>query len=378
MSLSPANIASPLRHILKKQANAHVLLAEAVDFDLARKQVILKDGEVPFDTLVLSAGSRNNYFGHDEWRPFAVGLKSVEEATAMRRKILMAFENAERETDPEKRRAWLTFVVVGAGPTGVELAGALGEIARDTLRHEFRSIHPGSSKILLVDAVERVLPTYPQDLSEKAEKALARLGVAVEPRTFVTSITAEGVTIRRGMDVETIASRTVLWAAGVQASSLGAKLARAAGVLVEKGGRVAVGPDLTLPGFPDVFVIGDLAQYAGADGKPLPGIAPVAIQEGRYVSELIRARLNGKTLPPFHYHHRGDMATIGRAAGVANFGNVRFDGFFAWLSWLFIHLLFLIEFEDRLLVMTQWAWNYITYNRGVRLITGESASEAEK
>jgi len=375
--LSPANIASPLRYILKNQANARVQMAEAVDFDLATKKVKLADGEVSFDTLVVAAGSEHNYFGHEDWRQYALGLKSVEEATEVRRKILSAFEAAERETSPEKRRAWLTFVVVGAGPTGVELAGSLAEIARDTLRHEFRSIHPASSKIILVDAVERVLPVYPAELSAKAELALSHLGVTFMPRAFVTAITADGLTFRRGTETETIASRTVLWAAGVQASSLGGKLARAAGVPVEKGGSLAVGRDLSLPGFPNVLVVGDLAQVMAADGKPLPGIAPVAIQEGKYVADLIRARVEGKTLPPFEYHHRGDMATIGRAAAVADFGRLRFDGFFAWLSWLFIHLLFLIEFEDRLLVLLQWAWNYATRNRGARLITGTRPDETK-
>ncbi len=375
-ALSPANIASPLRYVLKNQPNARVLMAEAVDFDVSRRVVILKDGEVPYDTLILAAGSRNNYFGHDDWKDYAIGLKSVEEATEIRGKILRAFESAEREPDEQKRAAWLTFVVVGAGPTGVELAGSLAEIAQDTLRHEFRSIHPGSSQILLVDAVERVLPVYPPDLSAKALKALDRLGVKFMRQTFVTAITGEGLSVRQGDVEQKIASRTVLWAAGVQASPLGTALALASGLPVQKGGRLMVQPDLTLPGHPEIFVVGDLAQCSGPDGKPLAGIAPVAIQEGRYAADLIEARLQGKTLPPFTYHHRGDMATIGRAAAVANLGWIRFDGFFAWLSWLFIHLLFLVEFEDRLLVLTQWAWNYVTRNRGARLITGSTRDES--
>jgi NADH dehydrogenase len=376
-SLSPANIATPLRYILKKQENARVLMAEAVRFDLNAKKVILTDGEVPYDTLILAPGSRHNYFGHDAWNAYAPGLKSVEEATEIRQKIFLAFENAEREQDLEKRKAWLTFVVVGAGPTGVELAGALGEIARDTLAHEFRAIHTSQARILLIDAVDRVLSTYPEDLSAKAEKALNRLGVEVQTKTSVIDIRGGELIIKHEGREESIASKTILWAAGVQASPLVALLAKSAGVPVEKGGRVAVQTDLTLPGHPDIFVIGDAAQFRGADGNMLPGTAPVAIQEGRYAAQKIAARLNGAQISPFEYRHRGDMATIGRASAVAHIGRWKMNGFLAWLSWLFVHLLYLVEYEDRILVLLQWSWNYFTYNRGARLITGDHPVDAK-
>jgi NADH:ubiquinone reductase (H+-translocating) len=374
-ALSPANIAAPLRYVLKNQENARVLLAEVTDIDVTRRLVKLKDGqEVPYDTLIVAPGSHSNYFGHPEWIQHAPGLKSVEDAMEVRRKILMAFETAEREKDLEARRSLLTFVVIGAGPTGVELAGSLGEIARDTLRHEFRSIQTQSAKILLIDAVDRVLPTYPEDLSARAVTSLTRLGVEFQGKTFVTQIDADGVVVKRHGQEERILARTVLWAAGVQASPLGEALAKSAGVERLKGGRLAVGADLTLPGRPEVFVIGDLAQAGGENGKPLPGIAPVAMQQGRYAAQLIEARLRNRSIGPFRYHHKGDMATIGRAAAVADLGWIRFNGPLAWLTWLVVHLWFIVEFEDRLLVFLQWAWNYITRNRGARLITGEQAA----
>ncbi len=374
--LSPANIASPLRYILKRQKNVHVLLGEAVDFRVDQKTLVLRDGEIAYDTLVVAAGSGNNFFGHPEWARFAPGLKTVEEATEIRRKVLMAFERAERQTDPAKLAAELTFVVVGAGPTGVELVGSLSEIARDTMSQEFRSIRPGSARIMLVDAVDRVLPIYPPELSAKALKALAKLGVEVWTKTFVTGIDETGLTVKRNDREEHIDSRTVLWAAGVQASPLGRALATPTSRPVERGGRLAVQPDLTLPGFPEIFVIGDLAQCAGADGKPLPGVAPVAIQQGKYVARQIMGRQEKRAIEPFRYRDYGSMATIGRAAAVADLGWVRFDGVLAWLAWLFIHLMYLVGFEDRLLVFTQWAWNYFTRNRGARLITGNHPPDA--
>jgi len=372
--LSPANIAAPLRYVFKKQPNVHVVLAEAVGFDTAQKAVQLKDGELPYDTLIVAAGSANNYFGHHDWAQHARGLKSLEDAVEIRRRILLAFETAERETDPEKRRSWLTFIVIGAGPTGVELAGSLGEIARDTLRNEFRTIKTDRARIMLVDAVDRVLPTYPDDLSARAAKALEKMGVTVRTGVFVTGISADSVTVKLGDHEERIAARTILWAAGVQTSKLSQALSEATGQPLQKGGRLVVNPDLTLPGHPSIFVIGDMAQCAGADGKPLPGIAPVAMQEGAYAARLIAARLENRAIAPFHYHHKGDMATIGRAAAVASVKGFHFDGLPAWLAWLFVHLWFIVEFEDRLLVFTQWAWNYFTRNRGARLITGEGAS----
>lgn len=372
-ALSPANIASPLRRILRRQKNAQVLLAEAVDFDVIHRKVVLREGEVGYDTLIVATGVRHNYFGHDEWEQHAPGLKTIEDATQIRSRILMGFEAAERESDPQRRLAWLTFVVVGAGPTGVELAGALGEIARDTLRHDFRSIDPGQARIMLLDAADRVLPTYPPDLSARAEASLLRLGVSVQTRTNVQEIQAGKLRLKRGGHIEELLARTIVWAAGVQASPLGAALSKATGVALDRAGRVRVGGDLTVPGRPEVFVIGDLAHVVDAAGQPLPGVAPVAMQQGRYVADLIAKRLRGRNLPSFKYRRQGSMATIGRAAAVADFGRVRLSGYFAWLAWLFVHLIFLVEFENRLLVLTQWAWNYVTRNRAARLITGSKS-----
>jgi len=371
-ALSPANIASPLRYILKKHPNAHVLLDEVVDMDLKNKRLRLKDGELAYDSLVVAAGSENNFFGHDEWAQHAPGLKSLEDAIEMRRKILFAFESAEKEKDPEARKAWLTFVVVGAGPTGVELAGALGEIAGDTLRNEFRSIHTEHAQILLIDAVPRVLPPYPPELSAKAEEALKVLGVNFMRETSVTGITADSITVREKNVEKRIPTHTVLWAAGVKASPLGQKLVAQAGLTLQRGAKVPVQADLSLPGFPHVYVVGDMAWIVDAEGKPLPGTAPVAMQQGRYVAHVIGEKLNARPIKPFHYLHKGDMATIGRKAAVANFAGFRFNGTLAWLSWLFVHLWYIAEFEDRLLVFMQWAWNYITRNRGARLITGNN------
>jgi len=376
-ALSPANIASPLRHILRHRDNATVLLGEAIDIRPQENVLVLRDGQLNYDSLIIAPGTQNNYFGHADWARHAPGLKSIEDATEMRRRILLAFETAERETDAAKRQAWLTFVVVGGGPTGVELAGSLAEIARDTLRHEFRSIHPGSAVIILLDAVDRVLPSYPPDLSAKAARALQKLGVTLETQTSVTDIQEDFIEVKHGDAPRRIPARTVLWAAGVQASPLGQALAKATGRPLERGGRLAVHPDLSVPGHETIFVIGDLAQCAGPDGKPWPGIAPVAMQQGRYVARLIENRLSGKKTAPFRYASKGDMATIGRAAGVADLGWVRFDGFLAWLAWLFIHLWFLVGFEDRLLVFTQWAWNYISRNRSARLITGENLAKIQ-
>ena len=369
--LSPGEIASPLRFVLRRSANTEVLLAEVVDLDVGNRRVILRDGEAPYDTLILATGASHHYFGHDEWARLAPGLKTIEDATEIRRRILLAFEKAEREPDAVERRAWLTFVVVGAGPTGVELAGALGEIANDTLRHDFRHINPAEARILLVEGGERVLPPYPADLSADAEQALIRLGVRPMTGATVTGIDEGGVTVRHGDEADRIPARTVLWAAGVEASRLGRVLAERAGAQLDRAGRVLVEPDLTVAGHPEILAIGDLANFSHQTGKPLPGIAPVAMQEGRYAARLVRARLAGKNLPPFHYLDKGSLATIGRAAAVADFGRIHIHGFFAWVVWLFVHLLYLVEFDNRLLVLIQWAYNYFTRNRGARLITGE-------
>jgi NADH dehydrogenase len=370
--LSPANIAAPLRGILSRQRNATVLLAEAVDIDVAGRTVVLSDGEVAYDTLVVATGASHHYFGHDEWVPLAPGLKTIEDAIEIRRRLLVAFEAAEREPDRDVRRAWLTFVVVGGGPTGVELAGALGEIANDTLKHDFRAINPAEAEILLLEAADRVLPTYPADLSAKAERALGRLGVTVRTDSVVTDIEAQAVAIRRGEQEEAIATRTVLWAAGVQASPLGRRLADATGAETDRAGRLIVGRDLTVPGHPEIFVIGDLALCRDEQGWPLPAVAPVAIQQGRFVGRVIQSRLRDKAVQPFRYRHSGNMATIGRAAAVADLGRIHLSGLLGWLAWLFVHLMNLVGYQNRLLVLLQWAWNYVTRNRAARLITGAS------
>lgn len=372
--LSPADIASPLRAVLKRQRNAQVLLAEATDIDVANRRVILKDGEVNYDTLIVATGARYNYFGHPQWETLAPSLKTIEDATEIRRRILFAFEAAEREADPEHVRSWLTFVIIGGGPTGVELAGTLGELAKDTLRHDFRRVNSAESRILLVEGADRILPAYPADLSAKATAALARLGVSVRAGATVTDVQSDAVILRSNEQDEQVTTRTVIWAAGVQASPLGRILATATGAELDRAGRVIVAPDLSIPGHPDILVIGDLAQSRDQNGQPLPGVAPVAMQQGSYVAELIRHRLRGQTLPPFHYNDRGNMAIVGRAEAVADINGWHFSGFLAWLAWLFIHLINLVEFENRLLVVTQWAWNYLTHNRSARLITGEPPS----
>lgn len=371
-TLSPANIASPLRNILKKQKNVRVLLGEAVGLDAANHRVILSDGAVDYDTLMIATGASHQYFGHDEWEQFAPGLKTIEDATDMRRRILLAFEAAERETDPEKLRAWLTFVIVGAGPTGVELAGALGEIANDTLRRDFRHIDPTTTRIILVEGTDRALPSYPAKLSAAAKAMLERLGVSVRTDTFVTGVRKNSVTVRMGDRSEEISTRTILWAAGVLASPLGRVLHEQAGAPLDKASRVIVEPDLTVPGHPEIFVIGDLANFSHQTGKPLPGVAQPAIQEGRYAGGAIAARLRGEKIQPFHYADRGNLATIGRGAAVADLNWLQLSGFPAWVIWILIHLANIIEFQNRLLVLVQWAWLYLTYDRSARLITGKN------
>lgn len=368
--LSPANIAAPLRAVLKRQKNTEVLLAEVVDFDVENRRVLLSDGEVGYDTLVVATGARHHYFGHPEWEQSAPGLKTIEDATEIRRRVLLNFEAAERETDPDHRHALLTFILVGGGPTGVELAGTLGELSRHTLRGNFRHFNPASATILLIEATDRILPTFPHRLSAKAAAALARLGVTVRTGTVVTDIQGQTVTLRTGDQTESISVGTILWTAGVQGSPLGQLLAKKTGTTVDRAGRVVVQPNLSLPGHPEIFVIGDLASYSHQDNKPLPGIAPVAMQQGRYVAKLIEARLRGEQLEPFRYKSHGNMATIGRAKAVADLGWIGFSGLFAWLAWLFIHIIYLIEFGNRVLVVFQWAWNYFTQGRSARLITG--------
>jgi len=376
--LSPANVAAPLRGILKRERNVHVMLGEVVGINVGERRVVLRDGtHVPYDSLIVSAGAGHHYFGNDEWAELAPGLKTIEDATEIRSRILSAFEAAERETDPERIRAWLTFVIVGAGPTGVELAGALAEIAQDTLRHDFRHIDPTNARTLLIEGVDRVLPPFPPNLSEGAKASLERLGVEIRTDTLVTDIQADSVTLQTGEQVEQLSTHTVLWAAGVRASPLGDVLAGQTGADQDRAGRVIVEPDCTLPDHPEVFVVGDLAHYAYQTGEPLPGVAQVAMQQGRYAARVVRARLDEKSIGAFRYRDYGNMAVIGRNAAVADLGRLKLSGYIAWLAWLFIHLMHLVGFENRLLVFMQWAWNYLTHNRAARLITRRSGDSRQ-
>lgn len=368
--LSPGNIATPLRYIVRKQQNAEVVLGEVVDFDLSNQEVVLRDGRIPFDYLVLAAGSTTSYFGSDHWEKIAPGLKTVEDAADIRRRIFTAFERAERETDADRRKAWQTFVVIGGGPTGVELAGTLAEITRHTLTHDFRHVDPAKSRILLIEAGKHVLSHYPESLSQSAAKKISRMGIEVLAETRVTEIAAGYVRIQQGDKSETIFSETVIWAAGVKANPLASKLASAAGLETDRGGRVPVQTDLSLAGYPNVFAIGDLANCAGADGKPLPGVAPVAIQQGRFVAKrLITGKLQPAGSEGFRYRDPGTMATIGRGSAVAQVWGMKWKGFVAWVLWLFVHLMQIVQFQNRVLVLMQWTWNYFTYNRSARLIT---------
>lgn len=381
--LSPADIAAPLRSILRRQDNVEVLLGEVVEIDAAGRRVRLAEDRVDgpawvaYDTLVIATGASHSYFGNDQWAGDAPGLKTVEDALNIRRRVLSAYEVAERDPDAARVAEWLTFVVVGAGPTGVELAGALGEMANYTLRRDFRHIQPSSTRVLLVEGMDRVLPVYPPELSAQAAQALTRLGVTIRTQTLVTDLDETGVTLQdRQKQTERIPARTVIWAAGVQASPLGKQLADAAGAELDRSGRVVVRSDLSLAQHPEILVLGDLAHFAHGLERPLPGVAPVAMQQGTYAARLIRARLEGRTQPPFRYKDRGSMATIGRAAAVVDLGRLRFGGLPAWLAWLFIHLMYLVGFANRLLVLLQWAWNYFTYGRRVRLIVGGDAPTA--
>jgi len=381
--LSPGEIAAPIRSILRHHKNVEVLMAEVTGFDLERRVVetVLQSEpqEVPYDSLIVAAGASHAYFGHDEWQALAPGLKTVEDALEIRRRVLLAFELAEREASAGESRDPLNFVVVGAGPTGVELAGTLAEICRHALAHDFRSIDPRLTRIHLIEGGPHVLPAYPEDLSRSALEQLERLGVEVLTSTLVTKIEPGAIY----MGETRMNAAVILWAAGVAASSLGKKL----GVPVDRAGRVLVNPDLSLPGHPEVFVIGDLAALNDRSGKLLPGVAPVAILEGRFVAKLIRREIHREMelastsptpskpvpRPAFHYYDKGSLATIGRAAAVAEFGRIHISGFMAWLAWLFIHILFLIGFQNRMLVFMQWAWSYFTYERSARLITGSTS-----
>lgn len=371
--LSAGDISSPLRAVLSGQKNTKVLMGEVTDIDPTQQKVILPNEEVNYDTLIVATGVSHHYFGNDQWAEKAPGLKTVEDALEMRRRIFVAFEAAEKETDPEKRRAWLTFVIVGGGPTGVELAGAMAELAHNTLKHDFRNIDTSEARILLLEGMDRVLPPYPPELSVKAQASLEELGVTVQTKALVTNIDNNLVTMRRGDQIEQIPAQTILWAAGMKASKMGEILSQRTGAELDRAGRVMVQPDLSVPNYSNIFVIGDLANFPHQyeDGKPLPGVAPVAMQEGQYVANLIKKRFKGETLPAFHYTNYGSLAVIGRHAAVVDFGFVKFSGFLAWLLWTFVHIFFLIEFDNKILVMIQWAWNYFTRKRGARLITNQ-------
>ena len=374
-ALSPGEIAQPLRSIFRKRRSTTVLLGQAVGLDPVAREVAMSDGgPIGYDTLVVATGAHFSYFGHDDWARNAPGLKSIDDALEIRRRILIAFEAAEREHDPERRQEWMTFVVVGGGPTGVELAGALGEIANDTLKRDFRSIDPSQSRIVLVEAMERILPLYPPDQSASARKQLERLGVDVRTGMRVVHIDDGCVRVAVGDGEERLPARTVLWAAGVQVSSFVAAVAKATGAEQDRAGRILVEPDLTIPGHPEIFVVGDAAVQPWKEGRPTPGVAQGAIQGGGYASWAIRRRLSGKTTQPFRYSNHGDVAVIGRRAGVTDipwmgpFG--RQGGFFAWALWLLIHITYLIGFANRVVVLTRWAWSFFTHGRGSRLITG--------
>ena len=388
-ALSPGEIAYPLRAIFKRARNVRVLLAELSDIDLDARAVHLRSvGEVPalapvaYDTLIVAGGSSYSYFGHDGWSEFAGEVKSLESAMTMRSRILSAFEAAEAEADPDRRAAWLTFAVVGAGPTGVEMAGQIAELARDTLPRDFDAVDTRTGRILLIEAADRVLTSFPRSLSFKAQRSLERLGVTPLLRSTVVGVDAESVSIADGGgNTQRIPARTVVWAAGVTASELGARLSDLTGAELDRAGRVAVEPNLTLPGHPEVFALGDMVRVRGSDGSPVtfPGVAPVAMQQGRYVARVVRARLDSAQAPPFHYHDKGNLATIGRGAAVADIKGLHLSGFLAWIVWLCVHLWYLVGFENRILVFTRWGFSFVTHGRGTRLITasGEDAASDE-
>jgi len=369
--LSPGEIASPLRVIFSRCKNVYVQNARVTDIDPEGKKVIFKDGELHYDTLIVATGSNHHYFGHDEWAETAPGLKTIEDALTIRKKILLSFEAAERDSDPEEQRAWMTFLIIGAGPTGVELAGTIAELSHATLKSDFRNIDTTKARIILVEAADRVLRSYPPELSRNAGEELTKLGVEIRLNTMVKNIQHNTASIEMNGSRETIQARTILWTAGVKASRLGKTIEERTGAPLDNMGRVVVNTDLSVPGYPDILVIGDLANYSHQGTEPLPGVAQVAMQEGRYAASLIEDRIKGKETAPFKYQDKGSLAIIGSSYAVADLGRLRFSGFFAWLVWALIHIGYLIEFENRAVVFFRWAWNYFTRKRGVRLITGE-------
>ena len=377
--LSPGEVAFPLRTIFKRDGNVRVMLAAVSDFDLDGHEVQLRSvdglptpGPIPYDTLIVAGGSEYAYFGHDEWRQHAAEVKSLESALGVRSHILAAFEAAELESDPQRRESQMTFVVVGGGPTGVEMAGQIAELARDTLRHDFRAIDPRTGRILLIEATDRLLQAFPPSLSKKAMRSLRRLGVTPLLNSPVVGLDDGGVTIgtNEGKS-ERIPARTIIWAAGVTASPLAARLGELTGAEVDKAGRVAVEMDLTLPGHPEVFAIGDMVRVRGADGvaQALPGLAPVAMQQGRYAAKVIRARLRDRDVKPFRYRDKGNLATVGRGSAVADISGLRLSGLIAWVIWVVVHLWYLVGFQNRIIVFTRWFFNFVTHGRGARLIT---------
>ena len=377
--LSPADIASPIRAILRKNKNTRTIMAEVNDIDIESQRVFMDDDRViDYDSLIVAAGSRHYYFGHDEWSRHAPGLKTIEEALEIRRRILSAFEKAELAEDDSTRRQLLTFIIVGGGPTGVELAGTVGEITRYTIGREYSSFDPKTARIILVEGQNRILPAFDQMLSAKATVSLEELGVEVLSSTMVTSIDRTSITIVMNNKEDRIKTDTVLWAAGVKASSLGKKIVKNILSCLDSSERVIVDSQLALPGHANVFVIGDLANYSHQTGQPLPGLAPVAMQQGKYVAKLIKARLLNKTVRPFRYVDKGNLATIGRSRAVGQIGKLKVSGLFAWLIWLFVHLMYLVGFENRLLVFIQWAWNYFTWNRSARIITNVTATPDDR
>jgi NADH dehydrogenase len=376
-SLSPGEIAAPLRGVLSGQKNTRVLLGEVVDISPESKNISLADGaSVGYDSLIVAAGSESSYYGHDSWRHWAPSLKSLEEATEIRHKILYAFEVAERLGDPVARQAWLTFVLVGAGATGVELAGAIGEIARQTLKNDFRSINPREARIILMDGAPRILMPFPEELSRKAVRSLERLGVEVQTGVMVQDIDRDGVSLFANGQNTRLEAKTVIWAGGVSAPALGKTLAKQLKAETDKAGRIKVGPGLTIPGYPDIYVVGDLASSLDSSGKPLAGVAQVAMQQGSYAAKAIKRKLAGKSeLQPFKYFDKGSLAVIGRAAAVAKVFGANLSGLPAWLVWAFIHLMYIVEFRSRILVFIQWAFQDLTSSRGARLITGSSTTD---
>ena len=376
-SLSPGEIAAPLRSIFSRQKNTRVLLGDVTDIDPAGKAVLLADGaRFEYDSLIVATGSETSYYGHNSWREWASGMKTLEEATNIRHKILYAFEVAERLSEPSERNAWLTFVIAGAGPTGVELAGAIGEIARQTLKHDFRSIRSEDARIILLDGAPRILTAFPEDLSKKAQHSLAKLGVEVRTEAFVTNVDRDGVTLQLRNGTERLDAKTVIWAGGVTVSQLGRTLTDRTQAETDRSGKIRVKADLTIANYPEIYVIGDLALGFNAKGEPLPGVAQVAMQQGTYAAHSISRKAQGQPqLAAFKYFDKGNLAVIGRAAAVADVFGIHLSGLPAWLVWVFIHLLYIVEFESRIVVFIKWAFEDLTFSRGARLITGSASTD---